>query len=176
MSERSNGSHGLEAPNTERGRLIDEILAVRAGIYGAEVCQICADLDTFWGLNAARGIHTPGGDLPEAFVCRECWRAGSGRRALTAQIRGQSHCYCELCRQRGDRDQLHPVGCSWLCGACRVRFAHESPELDEAKTLGRLKRRRYLELQLETVEACRTFLEMVIAMRRKVDRILRGEA
>jgi hypothetical protein len=167
-----------------REQAIDEILGVRSkwgggvGIYGADVCALCGELDTFrgWAM-AVYGCHI--GPHRE-YVCQACWRrivpkgefgisAQHGR--ITAALRESKVRYCRLCQAQIERDPRWGTRERFVrvCSTCLEGLRHENLiDADEIATMlkGRV-RRRYLELldsrELEQMSG------MVIEMREDLD-------
>ena len=154
-----------------RERIISNILSRRTrdgggvGIYGAEVCQLCGEIDTFSGWAAAMGVHFPFNRGPSEFVCGECRRKlipvgvyAVGRRsdAVVRSLEARAHRYCESCATAVPRAPRFRAGRSrWVCDVCRERLT--AGGADAADQLGELVRRRYLERTLRTDDELRRF-------------------
>ncbi len=116
------------------------------GIFGADVCQICGKIDTFWGLMGAMSSHHRG-----VFV-------GSSHRhdeedvtaALAAHVR-----YCEVCLELVPTAELSPV-------RQRFVFLHEqcAPRHDRV-----LSRRRYCDIKFPAAGDLALFLDRLDRMR-----------
>ena len=107
------------------------------GIWGAEVCQRCGELGTYWALAGAMVSHAGG-----EFACRGC-RNNQGRHVA----RDQAHCYCECCQKRVERKDALSVARRWLCDRCGAELSSQFDEEQLNTHLSRLARRRYLELK-----------------------------
>lgn len=151
--------------NEKREQLIDEILAVRSkwggtgvGIYGADICALCGEIDTFRGW--ARAMFGTYFGPHREFVCRGCWHrivpegetgVGEQRRLLSAALSRSEVRYCQLCQKQVDRHPRwndHAARLVHLCDPCRTALRAEGlTDPDELKQmLSDRVRRRYLEL------------------------------
>ena len=105
-----------------------------SGIYGTEVCQICARLQTFHGWAAAMATHRFG-----RFACSQCVREvgeDEARRLLREGTTG----FCEVCREPGAA-----ISGQFLCERCSTAIGRGHPDRDVRVVVGELSRRRTLE-------------------------------
>jgi hypothetical protein len=170
--------------DAKREQAIEQILGVRSkwdagvGIYGADVCALCGQLDTFsgWAM-ATYGCHI--GPHRE-YVCRACWRRivpksewgiSAQHGLITAALRESKVRYCRLCQAQIERHPRWGTGEPFvrLCATCLEGLRHEDIiDADEiAEMLRGRVRRRYLELldssELEQMSG------MVVEMREDLD-------
>jgi hypothetical protein len=155
---------GMTLSDGERTKLIDRILGKRTsgglkvGIYGADICQLCGQTDTFRGwAYAAYGCHL--GPRHE-FVCRDCQHrlipkdvTGITKRnkLVGAALRESLARYCRICARQIKRpkawnrrgEQLVAV-CAGCGDDLEKRSITESKAQDEF--LQEYVRRRFLEL------------------------------
>jgi hypothetical protein len=175
----------------DQARLIDSILETRTswgggvGVFGADVCALCARVDTYRGwIMAAYGCHF--GPRRE-FVCSACrnrlipegttaisereWRV---RKALEeSRVR-----YCRLCESRIRRDPRRgrTLGgrLARVCGGCRSELQDRGvTDEDEIVEVVRLRvRRRCLELLSE--DELEDMASVVDGMREELDSMEEG--
>ena len=163
-----------------RERVIRHILGTNAGIYGAEVCQMCGEIRTFRHLWIAQFTHS-GPD----FLCTGCIRTfkpdpneiGTSftvARDAFKELRKRRSRMCELCRstiEDADRDR-HAYGPSvpkWVCPPCSERVLSEHGSEWPHDLLRDLSRRRFLEIRCPTDDELRGWGRMVAEMRFDLD-------
>jgi hypothetical protein len=137
---------GCSPQSDYRESLIESILTKPYLIYGAEVCRICVRVKPFHGWAGAMGAHQ-GND--RSFLCRDC-RTGHRTRP-----RGTGGPACEVCLRRDGLEKVDG-GDKRLCSGCREQLEREYSDTTAGEVLGRLSRRRHLELRstesLETLD------------------------
>ena len=162
-----------------REELVKDILATRTtggagvGIYGAEVCQLCGQIDVFSGWASAIGFH-----FDREFVCPSCTRKVTGgatemsfrARVVRLRLDAQHHRFCERCTRqitppRDDAWRRH-----YLCSTCVRELLDEHGDLDVAAYIGELIRRRYIDKVATTDDELVTFAEGTERMQRRLSR------
>ncbi|HVQ78087.1 MAG TPA: hypothetical protein VMT79_21410 [Candidatus Binatia bacterium] len=147
-------------------QLLDiRVNGMRVGIYGADVCQLCARLGTFEGQIHAAAVHF--GTLTD-YVCERCRRGpdrprrdmNEGRAWARAALERQPHRFCEVCRKPVDQIPANRRMRFWVCEACLAPL----PE-DAGRAISDLSHRRFLDKTRRGVNALRSFAITMARMR-----------
>src|SRR5438034_5587393 len=94
-------------PGTKRyrERLIRNILATQAGIYGAEVCQVCGQVGTYFSLAGAYGTHYK---FHGEFIGKHGHTGSEANAAIKGPVR-----FCEVCLSRFGKAEGSKVSYHW---------------------------------------------------------------
>lgn len=165
--------------NQYRQRLIKHILATKAGVYGAEVCQHCGEIKTFQMYWSAVFAHLSG-----EFVCTDCTRSyvpdadqiglnSNDVHRASEELRSRNYRFCEVCKTRIRVDEggsrSNRIARYWLCSRCKGRLLSEHGPDKMVDALQTLIRRRYLDVECRTDKQLRDFDIMVHDMRFTLD-------
>jgi hypothetical protein len=166
-------------PNSYRERLIEAIRETPAGIYGAEVCQHCGEVDTFRGYWSAMFQH-----FGSEYLCTKCLRSykrdpkepGVSSREIDLadrEIKKRGYRFCEVCQARveASSENQHPAewGPEWICPGCVSRIERIHPSERPGDVVHEMTRRRYLDIECPRDEKLRSFHFMVEDMRLTLD-------
>ncbi len=146
---------------TCRERIIRHILGTHGGIYGAEVCQVCGEVGTYFSLAGARIRHL---GYPYEFVGEHGHSAAEVKSAL-----GSRHRYCEVCGTRFNLGDESRLGYNPVCDACRHEIGERERGRPAHEVVTELTRRRYIDLKHPTDEKLRAFDRLVTEMRFELD-------
>ena len=144
-----------------RERIIRHILDVHAGIYGAEVCQVCGEIGTYRSLAGAYKRHYK-------FRAEFIGRHGHSAAEVEKAMRGR-HRFCEVCRTRFVPKTDNRVGYHRVRDTCLHEIGARDPNRPVLDAIRRLTRRRYIDLECPTDEKLRAFDRMVTEMRFELD-------
>jgi hypothetical protein len=151
-------------PGTDayRERIVKHILSAHAGIFGAEVCQVCGELGTYRSLAGAYATHHWS---HRSFICPLGHKAPHIKAALKRRER-----FCEVCEAEF-RTKGHNQVCFYhcVCDGCIDEIKKTQPDREVCKVVIELTRRRYLDLECPTDEKLRAFDFMVQKMRFLLD-------